>query len=159
MLGSFDNSTLDNSLNTPGLDALSRRPRTRSLAKEARKQPLTPAQLLDHEWSELPYAMMRIGAARRRWDGKHVYWRDRTVQLGDIDLNLTRHAPHNGEPNYAATYTLDDLRRHFTLHPSLEVDGPRWSAPEFADTMLTTPQLAEKLLGKLVTFYAQGLTK
>jgi hypothetical protein len=154
VLGSFDNSIFDRSLNTAGLEVL-RRPRSRTLAKETQKP--TPDQLLEHEWSELPYAMMRISAARRHWDGKHVYWRDRTVQLGDIDLKLTRTASRDGATSYTATYSLEDRRRHFTLQPLLEDGGPRWSAPELSDVKLTTTQLGEKLLAKLVTFYATGL--
>jgi hypothetical protein len=114
--------------------------------------------VLERDWSELPYAMMRITAARRPWDGRRVYWRDRTVQLGDIDLNLVDTRTRDDLPSYTATYALDDLRREFTLHPSLEDNQLRWSAPGISEVNLTTDQLAEKLLSKLVTFYATGLS-
>lgn len=115
-------------------------------------------QLLDREWSELPYAMMRITAARRPWDGNRVYWRDRNVQLGEVDLHLSRSRVHdNGTSRYSAIYAREDLRRDFALQPLLEDDQLRWAAPGISDVQLTTDQLAEKLLSKLVTFYTSGL--
>ena len=157
MLGSFDNSSFETSLKSSPLEVFDRRSRSKALATQTNRQVETPAQLLEHEWSELPYAMMRITAARRPWDNKRVYWRDRTVQLGDIDLNLTRARNQSNTHRYAATYKLDELRRDFALQPSLEDDVLRWSAPDLCDARLTTAQLAEKLLTRLVTFYTLGL--
>ena len=157
MLGSFENSAFETSLSNARLEALDHRSRSRTPGNAIHNRPETPDQLLDREWSELPYAMMRITAARRPWDNKRVYWRDRTVQLGDIDLNLTRARNQSNTHRYAATYKLDELRRDFALQPSLEDDVLRWSAPDLCDARLTTAQLAEKLLTRLVTFYTLGL--
>jgi hypothetical protein len=57
-----------------------------------------------------------------------------------------------------ATYRQDELRRDFPLQPALENDQLRWSAPGISDVQLTTEQLAEKLLSRLVTFYSGGLS-
>lgn len=151
MLGSFGSS-----VGNGGVDSFYDRPRLETARKKARKQDLN--LLVTSEWDELPYAMMRITAARRPWDGNRLYWRDRTVQLGDIDLNLSRHPAHD-VASYSAVYAQEDLRRDFTLRPSIEDDELRWSAPGISDATLTTSQLAEKLLGKLVTFYTTGLPK
>lgn len=150
MLGSFGN-TLDNI----GIDALRGHPHSEIAPKQAKKQEHLN-QLIDREWSELPYAMMRFTAARRPWDTNRVYWRDRNVQLGENDLHLHRtRAGHN--VGYTATYSHEELRRDFSLHPSLDGDQLRWSAPGISEVHLTTDQLAEKLLSKLVTFYTSGL--
>jgi hypothetical protein len=114
--------------------------------------------LLEREWSELPYAMMRITAARRPWDGNRVYWRDRTVQLGEIDLNLTKSRARDDASRYTAAYAREELRRSFILQPLFEGDQLLWSAPGISDATLTTDQLAEKLLSKLVIFYTAGLS-
>ncbi len=151
MLGSFANSPGSN-----GIEPLHGRLRTKATAKETKRQDQTLNKLLEREWSELPYAMMRLTAARRPWDGKAVYWRDRIVQLGDIDLDLAKRPAKNDASIYAAVYSIDELRREFILHPSLEDEQLRWSAPGIFDAQLTTEQLAEKLLAKLVTFYAAG---
>jgi len=152
VLGSFNNS-----LTRAGIETLPSRPYSRAAAKGAKKQAQAPDQLIDLEWSELPYTMMRLTAARRPWDNKRIYWRDRTVQLGDIELKLIRHAGRNQESGYKAVYSLDDLHRDFTLQPVLEGDGLRWSAPGISDLPLTADQLAETLLSKLVTFYTVGI--
>ena len=153
MLGSIGNS-----VGNDGNAADQGRPRFKGAAQDAKKLQQQFDQLLEHDWSELPYAMMRITAARRPWDGKRVYWRDRTVQLGEIDLNLTMVRAQDDAPRYVAVYTQEELHRKFALHPSLEDGQLRWSAPGICDaTDLTTDQLAEKLLSKLVTFYTTGL--
>jgi hypothetical protein len=160
VLGSFANSR-DNAS-----EPLRRRAHPRAEARDADKREQQLNQFIEDEWSELPYAMMRLTAARRPWDGKRVYWRDQNVQLGDIDLNLLKTRAEDDPPTYTAVYTQAqtqvqtqaELRRDFTLHPSLEADQLRWSAPEICDAQLTTAQLAEKLLARLVTFYTTGLT-
>lgn len=153
MLGSFVNTPGGN-----GIGPLPPRPRSRTTAKQAKQRDLQLTQLLEREWSELPYAMMRITAARRPWDNNRVYWRDRTVQLGEIDLSLLNTGANDHASSYTATYALDELRREFTLHPSLQDDQLRWNAPGISEVNLTTDQLAEKLLSKLVTFYTTGLS-
>lgn len=150
MLGSFGNS-----LGSGGVESLYRS-RPEAAPKKAKKPNL--GQLIESEWSELPYAMMRITAARRPWDNNRVYWRDRNVQLGEIDLNLIRIQSENDAARYTAVYTRDELRRDFPLRPSLQDNQLRWAAPGISDVKLTTDQLAEKLLGKLVTFYTGGLS-
>jgi hypothetical protein len=153
VLGSFVNSPVSNGHGPLGGPL-------RSKAKETKKPDQTLNNLLERDWSELPYAMMRITAARRPWDGNRVYWRDRTVQLGEIDLNLVKNPAQGDTPRYTALYTHDELRRSFALHPSLEDGQLRWSAPGVYDAaQLTTDQLAEKLLARLVTFYTTGLSK
>jgi hypothetical protein len=151
VLGSFGNS-LGNNGNAP----LHGHPNFKAATKDTKKQQ-TPGQRIECEWSELPYAMMRITAARRPWDGNRVYWRDRNVQLGEVDLNLVKSKAGGDVPTYKAAYGTDEFRREFALHPSLEDDQLRWTAPGISDVQLTTPQLAEKLLSKLVTFYTTGL--
>ena len=158
VLGSFGNPRGSNEGNT-GFGHLNGRPSPKAAAEDAKKRELRPDQLIDHEWSELPYTMMRVTAARRPWDGNRVYWRDRTVQLGEIDLNLAKLPPHADRLGYTAIYSLDDLRREFTLHPEFEDDQLRWSAPGISAATLTTDELAERLLGKLVTLYTTGLSK
>ena len=152
MLGSVNNSFGDSAFqNLP-----SRSP-SRAARDLKRKQEQSFNQLLERDWSELPYAMMRITAARRPWDGNRVYWRDRTVQLGEIDLNLTKSRARDDASRYTAIYAREELRRSFTLQPLFEDDQLRWSAAGISDVTLTTDQLAEKLLSKLVTFYTVGL--
>lgn len=153
MLGSFNNSVGNN-----GLGNLPARSPSRAGRDSKKKQEQAFNQLLEREWSELPYAMMRISAARRPWDNHRVYWRDRNVQLGEIDLNLTRSRTSNGTSPYTATYAHEELRRDFSLQPSLEDDQILWTVPGISDVTLTTDQLAEKLLSKLVTFYTTGLS-
>lgn len=151
MLGSFSNSPGSN-----GLEALYGRARSTAAPAELKKQSF--AQLLEQEWSELPYAMMRLTAARRPWDTNRVYWRDRNVQLGEVDLNLTKTPAADDTSEYTASYRQDELRRDFALQPSLEDDQLLWTAPGISNVQLTTAQLAERLLGKLVTFYTGGLS-
>ena len=157
MLGSCGNSLGNN-----GSEALHGRARSQAASRKAKKQEQQLnqqlSQLIEREWSELPYAMMRISAARRPWDGKHVYWRDRTVQLGDIDLNLVKVRAEEDGSGYAAAFSQEELRRDFTLHPSLEDQQLRWTAPGLFHAQFTTEQLAERLLSKLVTFYTVGLS-
>ena len=155
MLGSVNNSFGDSAFqNLP-----SRSP-SRAARDLKRKQEQSFNQLLERDWSELPYAMMRITATRRPWDGNRVYWRDRTVQLGEIDLSLVKNHAQGDTPRYTALYAHDELRRSFALHPSLEDGQLRWSAAGVCDAaQLTTDQLAEKLLARLVTFYTTGLSK
>jgi len=102
--------------------------------------------------------MMRFTASRMSWDHQRIYWRDRNVQLGEIELTLARRRADHHPTRYVAAYTVEDHRREFPLSPSLEDDLIRWSAPGLCDTAkLTTHQLAERLLGTLVNFYTQGL--
>lgn len=150
MLGS-PNSSLGNN----GFEA-GRHPR--ATARDSKKPQEQLDQLLDREWSELPYTMMRITAARRPWDNNRVYWRDRNVQLGEIDLHLAKGRAQEDASRYTAVYRHEELRRDFPLQPSFEDNQLRWTAPGITDAKLTTNQLAERLLGKLVTFYTGGLS-
>lgn len=146
MLGSLQNSRPD-----PALDYLNAPPASRAAAKQPNK--LDRALLIRREWAELPYAMMRLTATRMSWDHRHLYWRDETVHLGEIKLTLAK----KRAPGYVAIYSLEDQRRDFALSPSFEDDQLRWSAPGVSDhAQLTTQQLAEKLLSKLISFYTQG---
>jgi hypothetical protein len=152
VLGSFGNS-LPNS----AIASLNRRPFSESATPDAKK-PRSPREQVRQEWAQLPFVMMRLTASRMSWDQKRLYWRDRDVQLGDIELTLARGRAEDRAPTHAATYRHGDLRREFAIHPSLEDNGVRWTAPGISDTAnLSTEQLAEKLLGKLVTFYTHGL--
>ncbi len=151
MLGSFGNPLGNNGNgHFPG-------PPLKAAVRDAKQQKQHLKQLIACEWSELPYAMMRITAARRPWDGNRVYWRDRIVQLGDVDLNLINRDAENVASGYTAVYAAEESNREFNLHPSLEDDQLRWTAPGISEVQLTTQQLAEKLLSKLVTFYTTGL--
>ena len=151
---------IGNPLGNNGIRHLNGYPSLKAAGRVAKKQEQQPNQLLEHNWSELPYAMMRITAARRPWDGNRVYWRDRTVQLGEIDLSLVKNHAQGDTPRYTALYAHDELRRSFALYPSLEDGQLRWSAAGVCDAaQLTTDQLAEKLLARLVTFYTTGLSK
>lgn len=150
MLGSFGDA-LDNT----GTDPFRGRPHVEAAPKHTKK-PEHLDQLIEREWSELPYTMMRLTAARRPWDANRIYWRDRNVQLGEIDLHLHKARAHK-VVGYAATYSREELHRDFSLHPSLDGDQLHWSAPGISDVSLTTDQLAEKLLSKLVTLYTSGL--
>jgi hypothetical protein len=142
------------------MDAFRARPHRGAAPDKSKKQDQQLNQLLDREWSELPYAMMRLTAARRPWDNKRLYWRDSIVQLGEVDLNLTECRPEHDAATYVATYELRGRRRDFALLPSLEGDQLRWSASGIFDAAtLTTDQLAEKLLARLVTFYTTGIPK
>lgn len=155
MLGSYGNSLGNN-----GNGQLHGRLPLKAAAKDVKKREQPLNQLVESEWSELPYAMMRITAARRPWDGNRVYWRDRNVQLGDVDLNLVKNPAEDAAPAYTAVYGTDELRREFTLHPSLEDGQLGWTAPGICnEVQLTTDQLAEKLLSKLVTLYTTGLSR
>ena len=90
MLGSIGNS-----VGNDGNAADQGRPRFKGAAQDAKKLQQQFDQLLEHDWSELPYAMMRITAARRPWDGKRVYWtllgllRGRTNERG-MRMTLAR---------------------------------------------------------------------
>lgn len=153
MLGSFGNSLSNN-----GIESVRGRPPFKAAVRDAKKLRHQFNQLLEAEWSELPYAMMRITAARRPWDGNRVYWRDHNVQLGDVDLNLIKTRAEDVATTYAASYGHEEFRREFALHPSLEDDQLSWTAPGICNgEQLTTQQLAERLLSRLVTFYSTGL--
>jgi len=159
VLGSFDNSLGNTRSEATRSEAFNASPRSRAAARETKRQQQRLRQLLVREWSELPYAMMRLTAARRPWDSNRFYWRDQNVQLREIDLSLTKSRAQDDAPTYTATYAREDRRHDFALHPSLEDDRLRWSAPGICDTPnLTTDQLAEKLLAKLVAFYTTGLS-
>jgi hypothetical protein len=151
VLGSFGTSVGSGG----GVESFYSGPRSVVARKKAKGQDSN--HLIETDWEELPYTMMRITGARRPWDNNRVYWRDRTVQLGDIDLHLSRNRG-DAASHYTAVYTRDELRRDFILHPSLEDDELRWSAPGISDVSLTSGQLAEKLLSKLVTFYTTSLS-
>ena len=158
MLGSFGNS-----LATPGLESPHRsNAATRSAAKPQqrpnKKHDRLFAHLLEREWDELPYTMMQITAARSPRYGKRFYWRDQSVQLGEIDLTLTNIRTNNKASTYKATYRFDELRRDITLRPSLENAELRWSVPDLIDAKLTTAELAEQLLAQLATFHTAGLS-
>jgi hypothetical protein len=140
------------------MDAFRARPNPEVAPKSAKKQAHTENQLLEREWSDLPYAMMRLTAARRAWDANRVYWRDRNVQLGEIDLHLNKTRAKGDVGGYTATYSHEDFQRNFFLHPSVNGGRLYWSASEISEVQLTTDQLAEKLLSRLVTFYTGGLS-
>ena len=59
VLGSFGNPRGSNEGNT-GFGHLNGRPSPKAAAEDAKKRELRPDQLIDHEWSELPYTMMRV---------------------------------------------------------------------------------------------------
>lgn len=153
MLGSYSNSLGNN-----GLAVFSGRTRLAPAPKMAKKQELQLNQLIQREWFELPYAMMRLTAARRPWDANRVYWRDRIVQLGEINLHLHKTRAKVDASGYTATYSREDLRRDFSLNPKIENGQLYWSALGISEVRLTTDQLAEKLLSKLVTLYTTGLS-
>lgn len=149
MLGSFHNSQPN-----PALDYLNVPPASKTGAKLKNKFDRALNELIRREWAELPYAMMRLTASRMSWDHNRLYWRNETVHLGEIQLSLAK----KRSPGYLAIYSLEDQSRGFALSPSFEDDQLRWSAPGLCDdAQLTTQQLAEKLLSKLITFYTQGL--
>ena len=149
MLGSFHNSQP-----RPALDYLNPPPASKAAAKQPNKLDRVLNELIRREWAELPYAMMRLTASRMSWDHNRLYWRNETVHLGEINLTLAK----KRAPGYLAIYSLEDQRRDFALSPSFEDDQLRWSAPGICgDAQLTTQQLAEKLLSKLITSYTQGL--
>lgn len=149
----------DDSQRISGVGLLKQTPNRNSAGRPEPKRTQHLHELVAREWSELPYAMMRLTAAGRPWDGNRVYWRDRNVQLGDIDLHLASRRAEDQVPAYAAIYAQDELRRSFMLHPSLDRDQLRWTAPGLSGSAkLSTQQLAEKLLGKLVSFYTTGLS-
>jgi len=153
VLGSFDNLPHNHAI-----ESLNRLPLSQVARNKPTKQNQNLSDLARQDWAELPYAMMRLTANSMRWDDKHLYWRDRIVQLGEIDLTLKRHRSDHQAPHFAAVYRLEESRRDFELYPSIEDGQLRWTTPGLCDTAkLTTPQLAEKLLGKLVNFYTQGL--
>ena len=165
-MGFFDNSLGDTQIGPSGLPHPSAK---RSIPSEHALQALAA-----REWNELPYTMMRLTPARRRSDEKPLFWQDRTLQLGDIDLDLRKTAPNDSSPTYVATFRINKPRRavtphpspkapqthrEFTLYPSLQDDQLRWTSPGISDSlMLTSEQLAEKLLSKLVSFYTRGLS-
>lgn len=152
MLGSFGN-TLGNS----GMDAFRAHPHPQVVPKKVKKPQQQLNQLVEREWSELPYAMMRITAARRSWEANRVYWRDRNVELGEIGLHLHKARAKGDVAGYTATYSHEELRRDFLMQPSIADSQLYWSAPGISDVQLTTNQLAEKLLNKLMTCYTCGL--
>ena len=149
MLGSLNNSQPNSAL-----DYLRVPPASKAAAKPIIKNERALNELIRREWAELPYAMMRLTANRMSWDHNHLYWRDETVHLGEIQLTLAK----KRAPGYVAIYAREDQRRAFALSPSFEDNQLRWSAPAICDNVkVTTQQLAEKLLSKLITFYSQGL--
>lgn len=143
--------SLHNSQPNPALDYLNAPPVPSASKKTKFDRALN--ELIRREWAELPYAMMRLTASRLSWDHNHLYWRDETVHLGELKLTLAK----KRASGYVAVYSLEDQRRNFALSPLFEDNQLRWSAPAICEAQLTTPQLAEKLLSKLITFYTQGL--
>ena len=131
MLGSFDNSLGSTRSEADPVRSATAASTQEPLPGKQRGSNSACDQLLVREWSELPYAMMRLTAARRPWDGNRFYWRDRNVQLGDDRSAVWQRvrATDTTRPPYTATYAREDLRRDFALHPSLEDDQLRWSAP------------------------------
>lgn len=168
MLGFLDHSLNDAHIGPP----------VQSHPRATAKRAIEPGQnlnaLVEHEWAELPYTMMRLTPSRSRWDAKPFYWQDRTLQLGDIDLNLTKTRVNDSSPNYLATFRINEARRavtphpspkarlthrEFTLHPVLQGGQLRWSSAGIGDSLkLNNDQLAESLLSKLATFYTRGLS-
>lgn len=129
-----------------------------SAAKQTTKLRQNLEELVSREWNDLPYTMMSLTAAGRSWDGNRVYWRDQNVQLGEVDLNLIKIHAEDDTITYKASYGIEEFRRDFPLHASLAKNELRWSAPGICDTAkLSSAQLAEKLLSKLVTFYTGGM--
>lgn len=124
-------------------------------------------RLVGQEWPELPYAMMRMAVARKTQCGQRFYWRDLSVQYGDIELSLIGSPSKDATSTYTAIYSREDhseesFRHGFLvpLHPSLEEDQLGWSAPNICDTAnLTSEELAEVLLAKLVTFNASDFSQ
>ena len=103
-------------------------PPCKAAVRDAKQQKQHLKQLIECEWSELPYAMMRITAARRPWDGNRVYWRDRIVQLGDVDLNLINRDAENVTPSYRLSTRLKNRARSSTSIPrsrTINSVGPR----------------------------------
>lgn len=133
--------------------------REREPARVKAFQPLS--RQVEEEWPRLPYAMMQVTAAARPRDGRRFYWRDQSVQWGDIELNLFRRRTKD-TPTYTAIYSRGDYsqrnsRNNFLvpLHPSLEDEQLRWNAPSICDsTNLTSRELVEVLLAKLVSLGA-----
>lgn len=112
------------------------------------------------DWTELPYAMMLLTERFPSADGTRPYWRDQSVSLGDFELSMTRNLAEDDVPTYTATYAKDGLHRDFTLVPFYNGQQLWWSASDICKgAKLTTQQLAEKLLAKLVTFHARSLSK
>ena len=103
---------------------------------------------------------MRITAAAGSKEKKRFYWRDHCVQRGDVELNAVRNPSEDGFSTYTAIYSAEDhSRKDFhrdllvPLYPSLEGQHLRWSAPSICErSNLTSNELAEVLLAKLVTF-------
>lgn len=122
-------------------------------------------RLIEQEWLELPYTMMRLTADTREWRRLRVYWRDRCVQVGNIELNLIRSRSDDGSATYTAVYSrdshsLDCLRRDLLvpLHPSLEDHQLRWNTPTLCDPEnWTSEELAEALLAKFCELRHQWL--
>ena len=168
MLGYFDNSRNN------GIGPIHTQPYATLPAKPAVSRARQLSAAAAREWNELPYAMMRLTPARRRFDDKPLFWQDQTLQLGDIDLDFTRIWLNDRSASYIATFRINETRRavtqhpspkagqthrEFALHPSLEGDQLRWASSGVSESLkLNTNQLAEKLLGKLVTFYTRGLS-
>lgn len=132
-----------------------RRPRAEAGPRKA-QQALN--QLVEQEWAELPYIMMRITGAAASRNGRRFYWRDRSVHCGDIELNLIRSRSDDGLFTYTAVYSrerwsLEDPRRDLLipLHPSFEDGQLRWCAEGISDTEnLRSDDLAAVLLAKLL---------
>jgi len=168
VLGYFDSSRHQ------GIGPIHPQPYTAVPAKPAASRARHLNAAAAREWNELPYAMMRLTPARRRWDDKPLFWQDQTLQLGDIDLDLTRIWLNDRSASYIATFRINETRRavtshpspkanqthrEFALHPSLEDDQLRWTSSDVCDSLkLNIDQLAEKLLSKLMTFYNRGLS-
>jgi hypothetical protein len=155
--------SVDSSLRSPEIGTL-----PHSLSKAPGKRPKSYQQYLndlaEREWAELPFAMMRLTAARRPWDGKRLYWRDLDLFLDEVGLNLCQIHTAGESPKYSATYHCTKAKHGFTFSPSLDRDQLRWTAagaPGAAPDapLLTSAQLAEKLLSKLITFYTTSTPK
>src|ERR1700756_3456506 len=89
--------------------------------------------LIEQEWPELFYTMMRITAAAGSREKKRFYWRDHCVQRGDVELNPVRNPSEDGFSTYTAIYSAEDHSgRDFhrdllvPLYPSLEGQQLRW---------------------------------
>jgi hypothetical protein len=156
--------SVDSSLRSPEVETLPH-PLPKAAGKRAKSYQQYLNDLAEREWAELPFAMMRLTAASRPWDGKRLYWRDLDLFLDEVGLNLCQIPSADASPKYSATYHCSKAhcakaKHGFTFSPSLDRDQLHWTAVGASDApRLTTAQLAEKLLSKLITFYTTGSPK
>ena len=141
-------------LGSEGVEGVLRHPRGKAAARKKRQR---LDRLTEQEWAELPYIMMRITTAIRTQNGKRFYWRDQSVQCGEIELNLNRSDSEDGTFVYTAIYSREDDSRKDSRHdflvplqPLLEDHQLRWAAPALCGTTkLTAEELAQVLVAQL----------